>query len=157
MNLLKTIGYWKSKHCKEYFNYPDPSTLMNHEYNQDIKKLLIKYLKECKPCNQYRGFSGCRICGTILGTHERTDGTYVWPDKLDHYVEEHNVMLPTEFINHAISILNKSDNLSETINEELLKNNIINEVDKIPGAAGRHIDVFIKTDDTFWLDWYKYL
>ena len=34
-----------------------------------------------------------------LGASERTDGVWVWPDKMGHYIL-HNVMLPVEFMTH---------------------------------------------------------
>ena len=35
------------------------------------------------------------------GSLELTDGTYVWPEGLAHYVEQHGVKLPGEFLEHA--------------------------------------------------------
>ena len=40
------------------------------------------------------GYSTCRICGIKNGRDELTNGTYVWPDGLVHYVEAHGVVLP---------------------------------------------------------------
>lgn len=38
-----------------------------------------------------------------MGTAEQTDGVYVWPEGLAHYVAEHNVRLPKEFVNHVLA------------------------------------------------------
>jgi len=48
------------------------------------------------------GLSPCRICGRNNGSLEYTDGTYLWPQGLAHYVDEHEVRLPDEFVRHAI-------------------------------------------------------
>jgi hypothetical protein len=48
-----------------------------------------------------RGLSPCRLCGQLNGSAEYTDGTYVWPEGLAHYVMEHDVRLPDEFVSHV--------------------------------------------------------
>lgn len=40
------------------------------------------------------GHSTCRICGVPNGSAELTNGVYVWPEGLGHYVREHSVRLP---------------------------------------------------------------
>ena len=51
------------------------------------------------------GFSACRFeCRDkygMLGSGELTDGEWVWPEGLPHYVERHGVMLPEEFVASA--------------------------------------------------------
>ena len=76
--------------------------------NTTIEHVAV-YLDEHKPCNKYYGFSGCRICGQGLGSFERTDGTYIWPEKLSHYIREHKIMLPSEFIIHTFKGLESLD------------------------------------------------
>jgi hypothetical protein len=48
------------------------------------------------------GWSECRICGAENGSGERVDGSYLWPDGLAHYVRDHAVRLPREFIVHVL-------------------------------------------------------
>ncbi len=52
---------------------------------------------------EYLGLSYCRFdCGQRgLGSADLTDGTWVWPEGLWHYVDVHSVRLPDEFIQHA--------------------------------------------------------
>ena len=38
-----------------------------------------------------------------MGSREYTDGTFVWPEGLPHYVEHHQVRLPQEAIDHIRS------------------------------------------------------
>ncbi len=51
------------------------------------------------------GTSWCRFCcgieSTAMGSQEWSDGHWVWPAGLSHYVREHEVMLPEEFIRDA--------------------------------------------------------
>src|SRR5262245_41277400 len=54
-----------------------------------------------------RGLSWCRFrCGVAnqeMGCREFTDGEWVWPEGLTHYVRAHSVLLPEEFISSATS------------------------------------------------------
>jgi hypothetical protein len=48
------------------------------------------------------GYSTCRICGDYRnGDRELTDGVYLWPQGLAHYVREHQVRLPSQFLDHV--------------------------------------------------------
>ena len=47
------------------------------------------------------GYSPCRICGVDNGAAEYTDGTYVWPEGLAHYIYDHAVRLPEDLVRHA--------------------------------------------------------
>lgn len=112
--MLKLLGYWK--HTKdELSDLPFPSDLIsvpfwiNLEKEKYIsKEAVIKYLDSGIPCNFYRGFSNCRLCGEILGTHEKTDFTYIWPDKFSHYIKVHNVIVPMDFIDHIENVYHNS-------------------------------------------------
>ena len=48
------------------------------------------------------GCSTCRFCGRENGCAELTDGTYVWPEGLSHYVRERAVRLPAGFVDHIV-------------------------------------------------------
>lgn len=59
------------------------------------------------------GSSTCRFCTRrpifrmMLGAEERsvdfTDGKYAWPGGLGHYVREHGVRPPAEFVAHVLA------------------------------------------------------
>ena len=38
-----------------------------------------------------------------MGSWDLTDGTWVWPEGLAHYIEAHGVILPEEFVDRALS------------------------------------------------------
>lgn len=98
---LIPIGYWKST---EEPNLPDPTQLP--KIDPEIKPIVLQYLANGKTHKHWRGHSWCRFrCGipnTKMGSTDQTDGKYVWPTGLYHYIEEHNITLPQEFINHII-------------------------------------------------------
>jgi hypothetical protein len=35
-----------------------------------------------------------------LGTKCLTDGVFIWPEKIEHYLEEHDILLPHDFVVH---------------------------------------------------------
>ena len=46
---------------------------------------------------------GCQIDSALMGSKDLSDGTWVWPEGLSHYVREHHTLLPEEFIQDALS------------------------------------------------------
>ncbi|MFX0098425.1 MAG: hypothetical protein ACFFCS_02515 [Candidatus Hodarchaeota archaeon] len=106
---LILIGYWAGR-VEEHNNpYPHPSKLVDPEFWENfydnfgiIKSRIIEYLDGGIPCNFYRGLSSCRLCDEHVGSSERTDGKYIWPEKLSHYIDKHDVILPEEFLRDAI-------------------------------------------------------
>lgn len=96
---LIAIGYWNSKfYGEERFIYPQE--LATDTISNDMVKL-SKYISEGMPAIAWAGCAGCRICDETLGTCCLTDGVYIWPQKLEHYILKHKIILPEEFINHA--------------------------------------------------------
>ncbi|NIM58856.1 MAG: hypothetical protein GTO16_07940 [Candidatus Aminicenantes bacterium] len=111
---LKLIGYWNDKfkdgsllfdghNSKEYEKYPSPLELTSPGWLGNEKSSLIAYLRSGAICVQTLGWSTCRfLCNNPnVGGKELTDGVWVWPSGLAHYVEEHDVFLPEEFVDHA--------------------------------------------------------
>lgn len=52
------------------------------------------------------GYATCRLCGLSginMGACSLTDGVFVWPEGLPHYLLEHSVCLPSEFISHVLA------------------------------------------------------
>lgn len=54
---------------------------------------------------QYRGLSECRFCGEFVGSKELTDQKYCWPEGLAHYLTQHSVRLPDEFVSHVSGVV----------------------------------------------------
>jgi hypothetical protein len=76
----------------------------------DQRARLADYLAAGMIHEMYLGPSWCRFgCGidnAQMGRHALSDDTWVWPEGLAHYVRDHSVMLPEEFVQQALS---KSD------------------------------------------------
>ncbi len=95
---LIAIGYWHSERKPQL---PMPQAFIEPHWEEEEKAMVIRYLKRGRLAIMYRGFSICRICNKMLGSECWTDGTYIFPDFLFHYLEEHQVKLPQQFINHV--------------------------------------------------------
>lgn len=99
---LIAIGYWQSRDIP---TLPSPQDFINDQINPEERKLLINYLDKGEQAIAYLGYSYCRFnCGTPdheMGNRCFTDGKYIWPEKLSHYIREHNVWLPAAFILHV--------------------------------------------------------
>jgi hypothetical protein len=98
MDLIR-IGYWRSYSEPDL---PDPADLVDHGVDLKIRGLIIDHLKNGRVYESWRGYSYCRFdCGhpdESMGHRCLTDGTYLWPEGLVHYVECHGVWLPPEFV-----------------------------------------------------------
>lgn len=101
---MQHIGYWYawSRSGREF---PDPKDLVDPCWLEEERERLIAYLRSGITYRRWRGFSSCRFkCGIAdqeMGFRDFTDGVWVWPEGLYHYVAEHHVMLPDEFASHC--------------------------------------------------------
>lgn len=69
----------------------------------DARERILAHLANSEGATVYRGTSTCRICGKHNGNATNTDGVHEWPSGLLHYVCEHAVRLPDEFVQHILS------------------------------------------------------
>src|SRR5215831_5911146 len=127
-SMLKAIGFWIRDLGDE--SYPAPQELVG-ALPAERRLSLTHYLESGATFEQYLGYAWCRfMCGgstqsvsdsmdTRLGSRELTDGTWVWPEGLAHYVREHGIVLPEEFIKHATSwTLPTTPNANESVETE---------------------------------------
>jgi hypothetical protein len=101
---LRLIGYWRSTDHPEY---PDPRDLVDAGWDHEVRNVVGAYLVSGTISKAYMGYSPCRICGENNGAVEYTDGVFAWPEGLAHYVDEHEVRLPQEFVDHAVARVNE--------------------------------------------------
>ncbi len=99
---MKAIGYWiKSLRDEKYF---PPQAFVGIQ-EPVVKDRVIEYLSNGKVYRKYRGFSWCRFRCNLphqeMGACDLTDGKWVWPEGLAHYVDKHDVKLPTDFVNQT--------------------------------------------------------
>jgi hypothetical protein len=98
---LNAVGYWITS-LNDVSLFP-PQEFVRADLGADV----ASYLRSGEIYEQYRGFSWCRFeCGIPyrdMGSRDLTDGTWVWPEGLAHYVESHSVNLPPGFVDHIAS------------------------------------------------------
>lgn len=70
--------------------------------DEDERRMIAAYLKFGVITRASMGYSSCRVCGVDNGNLELSDGLFVWPQGLSHYVAEHSVRLPDRFVTYAI-------------------------------------------------------
>jgi hypothetical protein len=101
---MKLIGYWMANLHDSHL--PLPQELVG-ETPASVQDTVCRYLTYGNLFATYRGLSWCRFyCGaegSEMGHREFTDGEWVWPECLVHYVREHSVLLPDEFVASASS------------------------------------------------------
>jgi len=104
MTALKVVGWWVTSLAE--VDLPAPQELVG-DLSPSIRAALIKHLTSGLRLVQYRSYSWCRFCCGIAdsstGSCDLTDGAWVWPEGLAHYIEAHGVVLPQDFINHVLS------------------------------------------------------
>jgi hypothetical protein len=105
---LRAIGFWRSIRDVDA-TLPDPRDFVDPQWDEDERKRVAEYLRMGRRLRVHEGKSRCRLCGTMTGSDEQTDGTYLWPEGLTHYVAEHAVKLPAEFLDHVARELDAID------------------------------------------------
>ena len=104
MSLIKltAIGYWKSCYQPEL---PDPADFINSDWDSNERKKVIEHLQKSPTIAEWMGISWCRFrCGEInLGAKCLTDGVYIYPEGLIHYILKHNLKLPESFTTNILS------------------------------------------------------
>src|SRR5262245_56163586 len=87
---LKAVGYWLSSDSQDD-DLPDPRLLVRKNWCRGEKTLILSYLKSGSTFARWRGFSYCRFrCGAPyaeIGSRCLTDGIWVWPEGLAHYLK----------------------------------------------------------------------
>lgn len=89
------VGFWRDEESSTE-NLPFPIKRKN---KRDIDFLaLLKEVESKAKKLRWRGFSKCRLCGQINGSISYVYNGFEWPSGLRHYVEEHNIDLPDNFV-----------------------------------------------------------
>ncbi len=101
---IQIIGYWAASLYDELL-LPQELPLCS---DTTTLAAVVRYLRGGSWHETYRGYSWCRFdCGVPheeMGSREFTDGTWVWPEGLVHYVEVHRVPLPDAFTQKALGL-----------------------------------------------------
>ena len=101
MQRLEVLGHWFNPYAPT--TLPRPQALVT-EWQPERRALLLAYLDAGKELVRFPEPSFCRFdCGIEhTGAGDRSDGRWVWPEGLSHYVERHSVRLPEPFVAHAV-------------------------------------------------------
>lgn len=97
---LLSVGYWRSREQPEL---PDPAAYVDTAWGEEERGAALSYLRSAPSCMRFCGYSTCRICGQSgpeLGDSDLTDGTWIWPQGLVHYLEQHALRPPEPFLAH---------------------------------------------------------
>lgn len=98
------IGYWIQSLKDEEFCAPQEVV---GALPPDVRTKLADYLDAGDhDFFSQMGYSWCRFCGATgkeMGSRELTDGFWVWPEGLSHYVRAHGIILPEEFVADALA------------------------------------------------------
>jgi len=97
---INQIGYWSDQYEKGV----TPAYLCG-KYDPQIKEKIVSYLKSGIRGTEFLGYARCRFeCEysntSQLGNTDMTDGNWMWPEGLSHYVDKHNLLLPPKFLDH---------------------------------------------------------
>ncbi|CAN7266930.1 hypothetical protein [Knoellia sp. LjRoot47] len=99
----RAIGFWNGAHTPA--GWPEIERFVDPDWGEDERDFIASYLNHGVLGRLYMGYSTCRVCGKKdNGDSEYSDGTYVWPSGFAHYVLEHQVRPPDEFVQHAINM-----------------------------------------------------
>ena len=97
---LVRIGYWRSEKGPDW---PDPRTVADPNLDPSERHQVADHLRRGFVARAYLGASVCRLCGEMVGSLELSDGEFIWPEGLAHYVDVHDVRLPKRFVEHVQS------------------------------------------------------
>lgn len=97
----KMLGYWGPDEPE----LPDPEQLIDSNWDVATRRRIVRYLSRRAFLLPYiaAGWSVCRLCVKTNGSREMSDGVYVWPDGLGHYVRDHGVRLPDDVVEHILT------------------------------------------------------
>lgn len=96
---LILIGYWAGPDTVG--PWPSVEDFVDPMWEEEQRSFVVDYLRGGHVVWGFAGWSRCRFCGKNNGDRELSDGRYLWPDGLVHYVEDHAVRLPKAFVAHA--------------------------------------------------------
>jgi hypothetical protein len=117
MRVVRRVGYWVNdreedrersqvgrsiKAPSPQVDFPHPAAIIAALGARPPDMRVVHYLRNGIHADLWMGCSYCRLrCGvpdSEMGSFDLTDGLWLWPEGLAHYVEAHGLPLPEEFI-----------------------------------------------------------
>jgi hypothetical protein len=107
---LICLGPWADS---EYPNRPRPEDHIDTTWDEFERGKVSVYLERGLTIGAPLDGDGvCSLCGEkMYRGFIKTDGTYVWRSGLSHYVYDHCVRPPQQFIDHVVETCDKIDSL----------------------------------------------
>ncbi len=93
------VGFWRSEAAP---TLPAPHDFVDDTWDLQERRRVADYLDYGKVVGDCGILATCCICGQRNGSQELSDGVFVWPEGLGHYVREHAVRLPQAFIERVL-------------------------------------------------------
>lgn len=80
----------------------DPKDFVRHDIPYEDRQAVARALEVRSTMNPggghygiaYMGWADCRICRERLGTHDMFGNGFIWPERAEHYLVNHNVWTP---------------------------------------------------------------
>jgi hypothetical protein len=98
LRIPKGVGLWgKGENSSDL---PRPQSLVRAGWQAHDLDRIVAYLRNGHVFGAWCGLAQCRFsdCGQLLGSCDLTDGEWIWPQKPEHYLLEHEVCLPDSFV-----------------------------------------------------------
>ncbi|MFJ9950832.1 hypothetical protein [Kitasatospora sp. NPDC091207] len=105
---VRILGFWGTPENRAL---PDPADLVDAAWDESERHWVADYLDHGQVAGSWMGVSRCRLCALPNGYRDLTDGSFLWPEGLAHYVRDHGVRLPAEFVDHMEQRLRALDEL----------------------------------------------
>jgi hypothetical protein len=77
-----------------------PRRLVDSSWAREDRPRIVRYLSEARAVAHAGGHSYCRFGCGLIGRAEQSDGIWLWPEGLVHYVQDHDIRLPDQFLSH---------------------------------------------------------
>lgn len=105
MSTSTHIGFWASSSDDLESNYPWPQE-RPLPISKDTQHFLncLDRVESTASYLTYKGLSWCRICECDNGCQEYESGQFVWPSGYSHYIREHNVEVPKDFVDYIVNL-----------------------------------------------------
>jgi len=121
---LRAIGYWRSERQD---GLPRPQDFVDPAWDPRLRALASLYLRNASAAVSWRGSSSCRFsCKERNGSRCMSDGVFIWPEGLVHYVDRHSVRLPDEFMDHVVARMRSGDfSLEGAVREARVRSSLL--------------------------------
>lgn len=128
---LQLIGFWEES--EDSPQWPDPKDLVT-DTPLTHRERVVAYLRSGVVVAEWLGYSHCRFEGgpsdRVMGCRDLSDGYWLWPEGLWVYIDQFNVKLPNDFLEHV-----KANDY------------------RVPEGLDRADLSKRRRDDSFWMQW----